>query len=173
MQHRGKKKTKLKRNRKMPTWNEPKKWIGQSERRKIDPKHPGVGFLMWMSGSLCLIHPPYSIRFCPPHLILFISWVFQLLNQFYSYTTLHLVWMERFWVPFSSTWQHQLSTSVLLDVPYLEPVPFMDSVFLLTLWMPDCSESRVNVCVNVFFSTLIIMLSSQNTDYLIIITSQS
>lgn len=36
-----------------------------------------------------------------------------------------------------------------------------------------CSESRVNVCVNVFFFTLIIMLSLQNTDDLIIITFQS
>lgn len=131
---------------------------------------------MWMSGSLCLIHPPYSIRFCPPHLILFISWVLQLLNQFYSYTTLHLMWMERFGAPFSSTWQHQLSTSVLLDVPYLEPVPFMDSVFLLTLWMPDSVQKAVWMFVLmffVFFFTLRIMLSLQNTDYLTIITSQS
>lgn len=42
----------------------PNLWIGQFNRWKIDHKQKRVGFLVWMSGSLRLIHP------LPLHLIL-------------------------------------------------------------------------------------------------------
>lgn len=97
-----------------------------------------VGFLVWMSGSLCLIHPPLSIWFSPPHLILFISWVLLLLNRYSSYTTRHCVKTERFLSAiqiYSATPTVHLRT--LTWMPYLEPVPFMHFVLLLTLWKPD------------------------------------
>lgn len=36
-------------------------------------------------------------------------------------------------------------------VPYLEPVPFMDFVFLLTLWMPDSVQRAMWIIVWTFF----------------------
>lgn len=116
-----------------------------------------VGFLVWMSGSLCLIHPPYSIRFCPPHLILFISWVLELLNQFSSYTTRHLMWMESFWVPFRSTWQHQLSTSVLLDGAIFRAGAIHGFCFSLDFVNARLgSESHLNDCFSLFNNDAVI-----------------
>lgn len=36
-------------------------------------------------------------------------------------------------------------------VPYLEPVPFMDFVFFLTLWMPDSVQKAMWIIVLMFF----------------------
>lgn len=97
-----------------------------------------VGFLVWMSGSLCLIHPPLSIWFSPPHFSLFISWVLLLLNQYSSYTTRHCARTKRCLSAiqiYSATPTVHLHT--LTWVPYLEPAPFMHFVLLLTLRLPD------------------------------------
>lgn len=55
-----------------------------------------------------------------------------------------------------STIQYHLATPAvhlrtLRWVPYLEPVPFMDFVFLLTLWMPDSVQRAMWIIVWTFF----------------------
>lgn len=143
-----------------------------------------VGFLVWMSGSLRLIHPPLSIWFSPPHLILFISWVFLLLNRFSSsYTTRHRVRTERF---LSIIQIYSATPTVHLHsltwMPYLELVPFMLFILLLTLWMPDiaaepqkkpcgvlCNVLVIFVCFSVSLFSLTLVF---NMNYLIIIAEK-
>lgn len=129
----------------------PKPWIGQSERQKIDPKH-----LAWVFSCECLAH-------C----VWFILHIHQILpTAFNSIRLLGVrasksVFLLHNTAPYVdgevlSTIQIHLATPAVhlrtfRWVPYLEPVPFMDFVFLLTLWMPDSVQKAMWIFVLTFF----------------------
>lgn len=112
-----------------------------------------------MSGSLCLIHPPIFHQILPTTFnSIHLPSVTASKSVLLLYNTAPYVDGELL-----STIQIHLATPAvrlrtLTWLPYLEPVPFMDFVFLLTLWMPDSLQKAMWIIEYCFFFPLVIML---------------
>lgn len=111
-----------------------------------------MGFLIWMSGSLCLIHLPIFHQILPTTFnSIHLPSVTASKSVLLLYNTAPYVDGELL-----STIQIHLATPAvrlrtLTWLPYLEPVPFMDFVFLLTLWMPDSLQKAMWIIEYCFF----------------------
>lgn len=105
-----------------------------------------------MSGSLCLIHPPIFHQILPTTFnSIHLPSVTASKSVLLLYNTAPYVDGELL-----STIQIHLATPAvrlrtLTWLPYLEPVPFMDFVFLLTLWMPDSLQKAMWIIEYCFF----------------------